>query len=635
VQVRLGCGLFSCRGKVLEPILCPGSTENNYDWLKLWTEDPERTESSKVEESQIKGPGDEGKWTGRSRENWQDFVVDGDRMYYHWHSDGSSEDWGWKMRVTATFPDLGANERLRHDLVNAGGVQPLLVFATFADQENRQKAGKALANLSVSEGARKEIDRQNGMDPLLRLLTTHRYRTTEGLTVSARDSPDSGKRGTIPPNTAITVDLKVWYYRDEQDPTHLHPDGYYRGRVVDPKEHEGWVSLQEPGVQQLGLDDDTVRLLSLLSLEPNNRDKLITIGKLRIILQLANTQDKICRRVAALALDDIAGLPERWQRAASCFELSLQVPIVNSDPKFHNSMTLELLPASTGLPVSFPVFAGKPLPGMRVMRGPAWSAGNQDGYERNLGTIVGVSMDDVSVRWDGAPESEVYEYEFSAAKKQVLIIQDQEGNIISFPTKAAYVMYESTSNIGNGSSQLRITDRPNSQKALEEYRGGPAPAALREVVNPFYLHFTTNADEAASNAFRLKLFVAAKYQDDPPMMSYHESAYQELVAMLDSPDVITRRAACSALGKLGVPVKTESDGYKRRSYRDRIVRGRGLLGLLAASKSSIPEVSQAASTALNKMIPDMKEFLIILPRIMDSAANHSALSSFAAFTFFR
>ena len=69
---------------------------------------------------------DEEKYSGRGgSENWPGFggrpplVVKGDQAFIEFHSDGSNEDWGWKVVVTATFPGDEASKHINW-LLQAG-----------------------------------------------------------------------------------------------------------------------------------------------------------------------------------------------------------------------------------------------------------------------------------------------------------------------------------------------------------------------------------------------------------------------------------------------------------------------------------------------------------------------------------
>jgi hypothetical protein len=75
-------------------------TEQNYDYVRFWkSSDKRETWHPTID-----------KFTGRGgSENWPGcggrpaFVIEGDSAFIEWHSDGSNEDWGWKLTATAEF----------------------------------------------------------------------------------------------------------------------------------------------------------------------------------------------------------------------------------------------------------------------------------------------------------------------------------------------------------------------------------------------------------------------------------------------------------------------------------------------------------------------------------------------------
>eukprot|EP01041_Mallomonas_annulata_P001367 gene1367-2639_t len=84
-------------------------SENSYDYVKIW----KTNDKSEVWHTDVE------KYSGRGgSENWPGFgdrpplVVHGDTACIEFHSDGSNEDWGWKVTVTAEFPTKGVVEQL-------------------------------------------------------------------------------------------------------------------------------------------------------------------------------------------------------------------------------------------------------------------------------------------------------------------------------------------------------------------------------------------------------------------------------------------------------------------------------------------------------------------------------------------
>lgn len=243
-------------------------------------------------------------------------LVGQDSVYWRWHSDGSAVEWGWKLTITACMPGTPSAEKLLVELSNAGGVGPLLSFTSLPDQALRAQASQALTTLSGLEVARKEIDRQNGMEPLLQSLSRLQFKALEAVPVHPSEREcEAGVRATIPPGRVIAIDSQVWRETDaakaEPSSSGGRAGSCYRAHVAYPKELEGWVSLQPGSFQPVPVERNTLVLLALLSLEPNNREKLVEQGKLKLLLQLAGLDDPVCKRVAAIALDEIADRPDK------------------------------------------------------------------------------------------------------------------------------------------------------------------------------------------------------------------------------------------------------------------------------------------------------------------------------------
>lgn len=273
-----------------------------------------------------------------------------------------------------------------------------------------------------------------------------------------------------------------------------------------------------------------------------------------------------------------------------------------------------------------------------------------------LGRIVRVESDSIYVEWDEAKpsdgdtstqrqeestEPQRFELACVGRSKQVVVVQDASGDIITFPSKQVEVLLDPQSRLGGalaaGGDGLRIMDGRSVLRA-DEWHGGPISGDAKVYNNPFFAQFVANGgDEAVLRKYRLKLHVLAKYgTDDGAMIGYHEAAFRMLLSLTSSEDPVTQRAACSALGKLARPAK-EGEVWKKSAYRDRIVSGDGLLALLQASRSEVGDICRSASEALIRLVPDMNTLLSLLPKVLssDERNENPLLSSWVAFTFFR
>lgn len=99
-------------------------TEQNYDYVRIWR-NRERTESWHPEIDKL---------TGRhGSENWPGFggrpplVIEADAAFVEWYSDGSNEDWGWRMNVKVEYkpkPSTASQHwllQLEQQLAGCGG----------------------------------------------------------------------------------------------------------------------------------------------------------------------------------------------------------------------------------------------------------------------------------------------------------------------------------------------------------------------------------------------------------------------------------------------------------------------------------------------------------------------------------
>lgn len=239
-------------------------------------------------------------------------LLNRESVYWRFVCDSSTQEWGYRFTITASIPGAGHCDRLHLELSNVGGVSPLLNLTGLPDQELRSMASQALTTLSGLEVARKEIDRQNGMDPLLQSLHRLYFKALATVSVGPTERDDGSVKATIPAGRVIAVDQQIW--RGEPG-SGAKPDlatrGVPRGRVVYPRELEGWVTMSPEALAPLPVERNSLVLLAMLSLEPNNREKLVEQGKIKLLLQLTALDEPVCKRVAAIALDEIADRPDK------------------------------------------------------------------------------------------------------------------------------------------------------------------------------------------------------------------------------------------------------------------------------------------------------------------------------------
>jgi hypothetical protein len=84
--------------------------------------------------------------------------VDGNSIYWEWHSDSSNEDWGFVLDVVGVCLHLQDSEKIKSELVNAGGAEPLLDFiAQGKDASLKTLATQSLSRLANNEKVRREV----------------------------------------------------------------------------------------------------------------------------------------------------------------------------------------------------------------------------------------------------------------------------------------------------------------------------------------------------------------------------------------------------------------------------------------------------------------------------------------------
>jgi hypothetical protein len=197
------------------------SSENNYDHLFLWKD------SSKNDTSMIRGQGDSGKWTGTLRECWPNTVVKGNSIFWKWHSDGSNNDWGFRMTVTAVMPNFGDTERVRNEIVLNDGTSPLSdIVSNLTDIQLRKLANTALTSLVLHEGARKQLAQKDSIQSMLKFVMYPLYEviTDVGVNVSREIDQSSEMVGMCPNGFVLIIDNKK-IVRETAEPepfTRLH-----------------------------------------------------------------------------------------------------------------------------------------------------------------------------------------------------------------------------------------------------------------------------------------------------------------------------------------------------------------------------------------------------------------------------
>jgi len=618
------------------------STENGYDYLFLFT-DPNNSEKK------IKSPREDDKWTGTSSDCWPAVTVSGTNYIgWEWRSDGSNNDWGFKMFISGVYISLGNAKLIREKVVLAGGMEPLLSFCKTTDKKIGRVALVAVTNFCYDSRARKLVDAANWFEPLIQTLKMERYQVSDTrVAIRETSSTDGVPIGEVLQGAIILVDKKEWFYQNDPDPTHLHPAGNYHLHIVDPPELQGWIP--ETGLVTLSADSDTLRLVCLMCMDKSNRKKLIESGKMQIILQMSSLNDETCKRVTALCLEDMAFDSYSWAVATSAMDLELISD--GSDMSFFFSDTLEAKPLHDYLKVCLPMYSGEAQVGMKVTRGPHWDGAEEDGGDGNTGNIVRIDQyaaSQVIVVWNNQTEERCYAYapRSDPPKLQVIPIQSENKKILSFLTRNMEVYVDKSFTFGflpSDKLELRILQRLNMTTPDVTLKSGMKYQELNRAFsiksNEFYIQVVVPYEFSTLQNSTLKLHILPKFDEGEifPMTDYHSLAFELLISLMKSNDLETRKASISALGKLGKPSVAENGSPQMSNYLDDIVQRKGLFGLIDATKSPISEISSVASEALNDLIPDMNSLLHLLTLIESNSTylGNKDVSAWSCFNFFR
>ena len=591
---------------------------------------------------QIRGPGEEGKFTGPAGTNWSDVTIEGRSLYYKFYSDGSNEDWGFRMNLTIRSMGLGDTSKIKTEMLQAGITGPLLILASNASFEVRQGASRALRQFSDIDSARRELERKNissGAESLMDVLRYLRFNVvaTKGyLECNVAPSPSSEYVGSLPSGTVIVVDRKEFFSSDgSADPKHITAKnnasslGYYRLRISDPKEYSGrWVSQLDISngslnVLPISMDIDSLRLFGALALEKKSREELIEKGKLRVLLQLSRINDVCCTRAVAMALDEIAGDAYEWKKAASAHEIILDCS--QSTPTLYSSSQLERR-SYEDYQLNLPKYEGLVTIGMQLLRATQESEGGGI-----VGIITACDESTVTVQWD-SDNSEVINR--SDLESSCAAVRNIDGQLVGFEKQRVSILIDKSTVLQDGVS---LVVRENNDFAKPVVELGSNTLAPNTVVDfkseTATLELSGKIGKILKSSLKLYLIPNSNGND----LSYEDDAFKLLVSLVtDSTDSQTKETAISALSKLCQAI--EENGIPKPSvFRDKVAKSPAIVSIIEAMKSSDKSLARTASRAIKRMIPSMQHFLDFLRILYDSQdnRNEAVISSFVAFNFHR
>lgn len=605
--------------------------ENNYDYLKIWKD------SNKSE--QIMGPGSEGKFCGTSSENWPSFQVEGSSFYWEWKSDGSGEDWGFKMTATAVQFELPNPQAVRNAIVMCGGTDPLMDFISDnADETLRKPATEALSQLSNLEKVRREVDRRGGLEPLLRKITFQSFVVIAESGVEAHSQLFTSDDVTVvvPRGEEIYVDRRRWFSDDgEADDTHSSAKGHYYLRIAEPKSLANkWIREDSDDVIACEIDKETLRLLGLLALDSKNRSRLIDVGKIKTILKLVAVGDPLCCQAAVMALNEIALSRYEWKKASAAYEVSLRRGEDGQSIEFAASHFLEHLHTSR-FSSEFPVHSNfsKASIGYRVCS------------QGLLGTIISVrSSTSIVVTWDDGTTSTASSFD---------AILDTKGNIIGYPVREMELLLDDGNKLGSNVEVQMFGQADMIRPALtyaqdrdgSRNKSNIVPIAVSS--RNLYMKMVGDLNLLPVDA-TFRVHVLPKYDAGATIqIGYHESAISFLEKVISaskdeySDDI--KAFAISALGRLVAPIVDKSNrsssgdsAFKASPLRERFVKSIGLKSILQHLHSNNGKLVRPAWQAMVSFFGDMTQLLEIIPLVMQTPLKDSAnLTSLMAHMIFR
>ena len=628
--------------------------EGGLDYLQIW-----RAADKK---ERIPGPAADGKFSGTSMEMWPSFEISGNSFYYEWHSDYSVEEWGFLLEVTPICFYIPNADIVREQIVNSGGIVPLVDFMAHSKNPYlRRGAKRALSQLTSIEKVRGMVDNGDGLESLLKMVSLLRYQVIvpEGVVGSSHSTPsDADPKVVVPEGTEILVNRKRWFTADgvPDDFHNITNGGYYRLRIEDPEEYRGhWIAEtlgSSVQVKKKEVDKESLRLLGLLSQSPKSRARLIDVGKMETLFKLTQLDDPECHLTVAMALSDVAGSQYDWLKLCAADEVRLYLNKQENAAYFYSQHRCEFNPVRS--------FANE-LPSYTEISQD--SVGLKVHCDGVIGEITAFRDHLVHILWEKTlPNGE---QESIRIPQDVSVVYDSKGNILGYPASECEVLIDTGSRLCN-SVEVQIFAEPEMQKVLTRFlsentemekgvdkiwaagKGSTAANEGSPVVLPSRTAFLKMFGDisALPDSAEFRMHMLPHYNSRSPLrVSYEEQAFAFLDRAVDmaegnafNDDI--RAHATIALGKLIAPVEIPSavgpTCFRASQYRDRFIKGQAFHCLLKALHSNNTKLMKPSGQALMKLFPDMTQLMEILPMLRKLPIVESPLlTSFLAFVIFR
>lgn len=540
---------------------------------------------------------------GHGRNEWPTIHLATNEFYWTYKIQ-TGGDWGFSAHARGEIYGLGETDQLCREILLAGGIEPLIIMAAGGPESSRIIACKALLCLFQNSKISKEVGQGlTSTDIIIDLAISRRYAVTHQNGVILTTSRSSGTMNVIIPNgTILIVD------REESVSTSRR-----RLHIQRPLEYSGWIdssnSQNEVVVQKVELDNETLKLLGMLSLDKNFRDEFVSRGKMRTLLKLLQIEDIPCHRAVALALDEISGDLYKWTKAASSFEIRFEN--VDETPVLYSTEDLEHCSWSEFL-CSLPAYSGDIKAGMIVEKTTDYRSNTHSPW--TTGRVFSVRGNELEVGWGPDFVKEWVELEFVRA------IRDHSNRILNYNSSSLSFLIDIESVIP-ADVILQFKSSQASQTILYEafdhtrFLGQPCVSEN----NSLFLDFNCRS---AEQLLRTHLIVYVAPRLDSSLvdgLSYENDSFFALIRLMKSSDMLTKVASISALGKLASNM-TDSGLISRAAtgYRNRLINDNSISEIIAStgdSKSGV--VSASAWRALSRILPNMDSLIQLITRVFN------------------
>jgi hypothetical protein len=546
--------------------------------------------------------------------------------FYWCYKSHSGGDWGFSAVAEGEIYGLGDTDELCREILLAGGLEPLIgtlpptptpphltpfsiAMASGGPEPSRIIACRALCHFLKNEKIFRDMN-QVVAESLIDLAVSRRYSVTHlnGVVLNVSSSSDvlllPGTNLVIPHGTVLVISHEEAISSSKRK---LH--------ITSPVEYAGWIessnSSNELVVRRVELDDQTLKLIGLLSLENKFREEFISRGKMRTLLKLLQVNDIFCHRAVAVALDEISGDIYQWAKAGSSFEIHFEN--VNGTPVLYSTEDLEHRSWSE-YSCGLPSYSGDVEVGMIVEKTSDYRADSKS--ISTTGTVLSVRGNDVEVLWGSVDSPHPAEQEW-VESGFVRVVRSNTKKILSYNSSSLTFLIDIESVIP-ADVILQLKSSSISPTILYEaydhtrFLGQPGVSEN----NSLFIDFNCRTSEQLLRT-HLVIYVAPRIDSSVvDALSYENDSFLALLQLMKSPDVPTKVASISALGKLASYL-TDTGIISKSStgYRNRVINDNSIFDIISSTADSTSSVvAAAACRALSRILPNMDSLIQLITR---------------------